>query len=72
MNSNPPFSRKGRRDQKAMKAQGLTLAAIAAEMETSRARLNRALDPAASNVMLSTLSRAAKVWGVEGGAGLGR
>ena len=49
--------------QHAMKAQGLTRAAMAAEMETSRAQLNRVLDPEASNVTLETLSRAAQVLG---------
>jgi len=34
-----------------------------AEMDTSRAQLNRVLDPEASNVTLETLSRAAKVLG---------
>lgn len=47
----------------AMKVQGLTRAAMAAEMETSRAQLNRVLDPEASNVTLETLSRAARVLG---------
>lgn len=51
--------------QQAMKAQGLTRAAIAAEMKTSRAQLNRVLDPEASNVTLDTLSRAARVLGRE-------
>jgi antitoxin HicB len=36
---------------------------MAAEMETSRAQLNRVLDPEASNVTLDTLSRAARVLG---------
>ncbi len=49
------------------------LSAMAAEMDTSRAQLNRVLDPEASNVTLETLSRAAKVVGrgAEGGVGLG-
>ena len=34
---------------------------LAAEMESRRAHLNRVLDPEASNVILSTLSRAARV-----------
>ena len=46
-----------------MKAQGLTRAAMAAEMETSRAQLNRVLDPEASNVTLDTLNRDALVLG---------
>ena len=41
----------------------MTLSAMAAEMDTSRAQLNRVLDPEASNVTLETLSRAAKVVG---------
>ena len=41
----------------------LSRAAMAAEMETSRAQLNRVLDPEASNVTLDTLSRAARVLG---------
>jgi hypothetical protein len=36
---------------------------MAAEMETSRAQLNRVLDPGTSNVTLDTLSRAARVLG---------
>ena len=46
-----------------MRAQGTTRAAMAAEMETSRAQLNRVLDPEASNVTLAALSRAARVLG---------
>lgn len=49
--------------RQAMKAQGITRAAMAAEMETSRTQLNRVLDPEASNVTLDTLSRAARVLG---------
>lgn len=41
----------------------MTLSAMAAEMDTSRAQLNRVLDPEAFNVTLETLSRAAKVVG---------
>lgn len=44
-----------------MKAQGLPRAARTAEMETSRAQLNRVLDPEAWNVTLDTLSRVARV-----------
>lgn len=40
-----------------------TLSAIAAEMDASRARLNRILDPEAFNVTPETPSRAAKVVG---------
>ena len=36
---------------------------VAAQMDTSRAQLNRVLDPNASNVTLDTLSRAARVLG---------
>jgi antitoxin HicB len=49
--------------QQAMKDQNLTRAAMAARMDTSRAQLNRVLDPDASNVTLDTLSRAARVLG---------
>ena len=49
--------------RQAMKDRNLTLSAMAAEMDTSRAQLNRVLDPNAANVTLETLSRAAKVVG---------
>jgi DNA-binding Xre family transcriptional regulator len=49
--------------RQAMTEQKMTLSAMAAEMDTSRAQLNRVLDPEASNVTLETLSRAAKVLG---------
>ena len=49
--------------RQAMTERKMTLSAMAAEMDTSRAQLNRVLDPAASNVTLETLSRAAKVVG---------
>ena len=49
--------------RQAMTERKMTLSAMAAEMDTSRAQLNRVLDPAASNVTLETLSRAAKVLG---------
>lgn len=49
--------------QQAMKAQNITRAAMAAQMDTSRAQLNRVLDPETSNVTLDTLSRAARVLG---------
>ncbi|MCZ8193143.1 helix-turn-helix domain-containing protein [Brevundimonas sp.] len=49
--------------REAMKAQNLTRAAMAERMQTSRAQLNRVLDPEASNVTLETLSRAARVVG---------
>jgi antitoxin HicB len=47
----------------AMKERSLTKAAIAELMETSRAQLVRALDPAEFNVTLDTLTRAAHVLG---------
>lgn len=43
-----------------MKAQGITRAAMAVEVETRRGQLNRVLDPEASNVTLAALSRAAR------------
>lgn len=49
--------------QQAMADQKITRAAMAAQMDTSRAQLNRVLDPNASNVTLDTLSRAARVLG---------
>ena len=49
--------------RQAMKDRNLTLSAMAREMDTSRAQLNRVLDPDAANVTLETLSRAAKVVG---------
>ena len=49
--------------RQAMTERKMTLSAMAAEMDTSRAQLNRVLDPEASNVTLATLSRAAKVVG---------
>jgi len=49
--------------RQAMKARNMTLSAMAVEMDTSRAQLNRVLDPEEFNVTLETLSRAAKVLG---------
>ena len=49
--------------QQAMADQKITRAAMAAQMDTSRAQLNRVLDPNAFNVTLDTLSRAARVLG---------
>jgi len=49
--------------RQAMTERKMTLSAMAAEMDTSRAQLNRVLDPEAFNVTLETLSRAAKVVG---------
>ena len=47
----------------AMKRKGLTKTAMAAEMETTRAQLDRLLDPANDSVTLATLKRAAKALG---------
>lgn len=49
--------------EQAMKAQKLTKAAMARRMETSRAQLDRLLDPANSSVTLHTLHRAAAILG---------
>jgi antitoxin HicB len=49
--------------QEAMKERRLTRAAMAEQMETSRAQLARVLDPNEFNVTLDTLTRAAKVLG---------
>ncbi len=49
--------------RQAMADRNMTLSAMAAEMDTSRAQLNRVLDPEEFNVTLETLSRAAKVVG---------
>lgn len=49
--------------REAMRERNLTLSAMASEMDTSRAQLNRILDPEEFNVTLETLSRAAKVVG---------
>ena len=49
--------------QEAMTARRMTRAAMAAQMETSRAQLARVLDPNEFNVTLDTLARAAKVLG---------
>jgi hypothetical protein len=51
--------------QQAMKVQGADQQCQrqGAEMKTSRAQLNRVLDPEASNVTLDTLSHAARVLG---------
>ncbi len=48
-----------------MKVMGLTRSTMAAERKTSRAQLNRVLDPEASNVTLHPLSHAARVLKVE-------
>jgi antitoxin HicB len=47
----------------AMKQKGLTKSAMAAEMETTRAQLDRLLDPGNDSVTLATLKRAAKALG---------
>ena len=47
----------------AMKAKGLTKTAMAAEMSTTRAQLDRLLDPDNDGVTLATLKRAAKALG---------
>lgn len=49
--------------RQAMTERKMTLSAMAAEMDTSRAQLNRVLDPEEFNVTLETLSRAATVVG---------
>jgi predicted XRE-type DNA-binding protein len=49
----------------AMKEQGLTKSRMAELMHTSRAQLDRLLDPANSSATLETLMRAAKVVGRE-------
>jgi antitoxin HicB len=51
--------------QKAMKEAGLTRTALAEKMRTSRAQLNRVLDPKDGNVTLETLMRVARHVGRE-------
>ena len=46
-----------------MEDQGLTKSALAKRMKTSRAQLDRVLDPANGSVTLDTLARAAKAVG---------
>ena len=46
-----------------MKRKGLTKAAMAAAMQTTRAQLDRLLDPDNDSVTLATLKRAAKALG---------
>ena len=48
----------------AMKIKGLTKTAMAAEMATTRAQLDRLLDPDNDGVTLATLKRAAKALGM--------
>lgn len=47
----------------AMKAEGLSKVAMAERMHTTRAQLDRLLDPANPSVTLATLQRAAKAVG---------
>jgi len=47
----------------AMRSEGLTKAAMAARMATSRSQLDRLLDPSNEEVTLSTLARAAVALG---------
>ena len=49
----------------AMKAKGITKIAMAEQMHTSRAQLDRLLDPNNGSVTLDTLQRAAKIVGRE-------
>ncbi|MFM8606702.1 MAG: helix-turn-helix domain-containing protein [Hyphomicrobiales bacterium] len=49
--------------QKAMTERGLTKSALAKEMKTSRAQIDRLLDPHNPSVTLDTLQRAAKIVG---------
>jgi antitoxin HicB len=48
---------------RAMQEQGLTRTAMAARIQTSRAALNRLLDPTNPSVTLQTLQKAAQVIG---------
>ena len=49
----------------AMKQRGITKTAMAEQMQTSRAQLDRLLDPDNGGVTLETLQRAAKIVGRE-------
>lgn len=51
--------------QQAMRERHITKAAMAKMMDTSRAQLDRVLDPTAHNVTLETLARAARIVGRE-------
>ena len=51
--------------EQAMREQGLTKAAMAREMHTSRSQLDRLLDPENTSVTLTTLQRAAAAVGHE-------
>ena len=46
-----------------MKAKGITKVKMAEMLDTSRAQLNRLLDPTADNVTLASLSKVAKMMG---------
>lgn len=46
-----------------MKAKGITKVKMAEMLDTSRAQLNRLLDPTADNVTLSSLAKVAKMMG---------
>jgi antitoxin HicB len=56
--------------QAAMRERKLTKSAMAELMQTSRAQLDRVLDPEEFNVTLETLARAAKIVGRELRVGL--
>ena len=49
--------------EQAMRARGLSKSALAKQMHTSRAAVDRLLDPASPSVTLLTLERAAQVLG---------
>ncbi len=49
--------------EQAMQARGLSKSALAKQMHTSRAAVDRLLDPASPSVTLLTLERAAQVLG---------
>jgi DNA-binding Xre family transcriptional regulator len=51
--------------QQEMKTKNLSKTAMAARMKTSRAQLNRLLDPKDGNVTIQTLQRAAAILGRE-------
>jgi len=49
--------------QRAMRRRAMTKAQLARRMRTSRAQIDRVLDPRRGNVTLDTLARAAKIVG---------
>ena len=51
--------------QREMETQNITKQAMAEKMKTSRAQLNRLLDPENQNVTIETLQRAADILGKE-------